>query len=546
MKERLKRWIFGLLGKDPDAVVVTFETGPPELCRRIAEEVRALEPNRRHFYATEEKWPELREELRRYRIGLAPVLLTSKRNGLRRAAYRLAPRKILAYNSRLERHHLRPSIASLLFWCGVPLDRIYLRPWWWPWPKREHSTRPEGHQVLEGRACSSERRRVAVLSPYFPYPLSHGGAVRIFNLLREASAEFDIELFAFTEGEVEAAPVLEFCARVVLVKKPRYREPRWSTPRPPEVHEYESAAMRKAIEQQRRDFRFELMQVEYTALARYDGDVLVEHDVTFDLYAQVDARANTFASSWDQYRWQRFEMQAAQRYTRVVVMSKKDAELLGTDVQTTVIENGVDLDRFRAQPERPGQRLLFIGSFRHFPNVKAYQFFVEQVWPLVRDQFPEMTVTVVAGPDPLTYWKAFTDSPEPPADPRIQMLSFVADVRPLYMEANLVLVPTTVSAGTNVKVLEAMAMQRAVVSTKSGCAGLGLIHRHSAWIGDTPEDFAAGIVKLAADPHYRERMADAAYALAFRNFDWRRIGVQQRALWKSVLRARRQREEPTQ
>ena len=62
---------------------------------------------------------------------------------------------------------------------------------------------PQGWRVYEGRPCSAERRRVAVLSPYFPFPLSHGGAVRIYNLLREAAREFDIELFAFTDGEDE-------------------------------------------------------------------------------------------------------------------------------------------------------------------------------------------------------------------------------------------------------------------------------------------------------------------------------------------------------
>jgi hypothetical protein len=86
-------------------------------------------------------------------------------DALRRAAYRLAPRKILAYNSRLERHHLRLNLASFLFWSGLPLDRIYLRPWWWPWPKREHSVTPAGYRVLEGRACSPARARVAVLAP---------------------------------------------------------------------------------------------------------------------------------------------------------------------------------------------------------------------------------------------------------------------------------------------------------------------------------------------------------------------------------------------
>ena len=242
----MKQWIFRLLGKGPEAVVVTFCSGDPELCRRMAEEVRSLVPDRRHFVATEENWPELRRELKPYRIGLAPVLLTRGSNTLQRAAYRLAPHKILAYNSRLERHHLRFDLPSLLFWRGVPLDRIYLRPRWWPWKRREHSVIPAGHRVVEGRACTPGRRRIAVLSPYFPFPLSHGGAVRIYHLLREIAKQFDVELFAFTDGPVELAPVLDICARVVLVEKPRYREPRWSTLLPPEVHEFRSPAMRQA------------------------------------------------------------------------------------------------------------------------------------------------------------------------------------------------------------------------------------------------------------------------------------------------------------
>ena len=545
LKQRLKRWIFRLLGKDPEAVVVTFCSGDAALCRRMADEVRTLVPERRHFVATPENWPKLRHELRHYRIGLAPVMLGDKQSALRRAAYRMAPRKILAYNSRLERHHLRFDLASLLFWRGVPLDRIYLRPWWWPrikpWikstTKREQSVTPQGYRVLEGRPCSPDRRRVAVLSPYFPYPLSHGGAVRIYHLLREIAREFDVELFAFTDGEEEpdTAPILEFCARVVLVSKRRYREPRWSTAAPPEDHEFLSPSMERAIAEERRAFAFELLQVEYTHLATYGGDILVEHDVTFDLFGQIARRERTLSARWDYYRWHRYETHAVSRYRRVVVMSPKDATLLGPGVPSTAIENGVDLERFQPQPEQPGQQLLFIGSFRHFPNVTAYRFFTERVWPLLREKFPQMTLTVVCGPGHLTYWRAFTDSPEPTPDPRIRMLGFVSDVRPLYVDSNLVIVPTTVSAGTNVKVLEAMAMQRAVVSTVSGCAGLGLTHGHSVWVGDTPEAFAAGVATLLADPERRAQIARAAYDHAVRNFDWRAIGEKQRALLRELL-----------
>jgi glycosyltransferase involved in cell wall biosynthesis len=314
----------------------------------------------------------------------------------------------------------------------------------------------------------------------------------------------------------------------VLVEKPRYREPRWSTLLPPEVHEFRSPAMFRAIAEERKAFGFERLQVEYTQLAAYGGDVLVEHDVTFDLFGQVLRRRRTLAAWWDYFRWRRFERRAVSRFPRVVVMSQKDREMLEPHARSVVIGNGVDLARFRPEPERPGERLLFIGSFRHFPNVEAFRFFTDRVWPLLREQFPHMTLKVVCGADPLVYWRAFAGTPEPPQDPRIELLGFVADVRPLYVDANLVLVPTTVSAGTNVKVLEAMAMQRAVVSTTSGCAGLGLLHGHSVWVADAAEAFAAGVATLIGDPERRSQIALAAYAHARRNFDWPALGEKQR------------------
>jgi glycosyltransferase involved in cell wall biosynthesis len=539
VKTRLKHWIFSLLGKDPEAVVVTFHTGDAALCGRMQEEIRGLVPDRRHFVVKPSEhgfwrtWLELRRKFRRYRIGLAPVMLGPGPNALRRAAYLLAPRKILAYNTRLERHHLGFNLASLLFWHGVPLDRIWLRPRWWPW-RRDRSTVPTGFRTIEGRAFSG-RPRVAVLSPYFPYPLAHGGAVRIYNLLREIAREFDVLLFSFVDAEdlPDAAQVLEFCSQVTLVKKPRYREPRWSTLLPPEVHEFSSPAMRSALVRA----KFDLLQVEYTQLAPYGGDILVEHDVTFDLFQQVRSRGPTLAAWWDWFRWRRFETRAVRHYRGVVAMSAKDAGILGAGVRTIVIENGVDLERFAPQPETAGQRLLFIGSFRHFPNVLAYRFFAEQVWPKIRGRFPAMALTVVCGPDHLTYWRAFTDSIEPAPDERIRLLGFVSDVRPLYAEANLVIVPTTVSAGTNVKVLEAMAMDRAVVSTGSGCAGLGLEHGHTVWIAETADEFAEGVAGLASDPTRRASIAHAAREHALRHFDWKALGEKQRQLLRDLLGA---------
>jgi ribosomal-protein-alanine acetyltransferase len=544
----LKGLVFGLLGKDPEAVVVSFLSGEESRARAMADQFRQLVTDRRHFVVEPDQgsawqiYRRLRRRFGRYRIGQAAVLFDGRASSrpLRLAAFLLAPGKILAFNAGLERHHLRlrHGIASWLFLRGTPLDRIFLRPWWlYPW-KRDRSSIPSTYKILEGRPLSAARPRVAVLSPYFPYPLSHGGAVRVFHLLREAARRYDIFLFAFTEpGQgIEPEPVLEFCARVYLVPKPRYREPRWSSLLPPEVHEYRSPVMHWLLGEMRRAFDIRLLQVEYTQLASYGGEILVEHDVTFDLYQQIYEQRRSLSAWWDLFRWRRYERRALARRRRVVAMSEKDAGLLGAP-HVRVIPNGVDLERFRPEPEPENQRLLFIGSFRHFPNVIAFRFLTEKVWPLLRDECPEISLTVVAGPDPMTYWRAAVGHGLPRTGDGIRLLEFVRDVRPLYTETNLVVVPTLVSAGTNVKVLEAMAMERAVVSTSSGCAGLGLEHGKSVWIADGARAFASGIVRLFQDDDLRTSIARAARQNAERRFDWRRLGLYQRGLWAELLGA---------
>jgi ribosomal-protein-alanine acetyltransferase len=320
--------------------------------------------------------------------------------------------------------------------------------------------------------------------------------------------------------------VLDICATVVAVPLPRYREPRWSTLAPPEAGEFDAPLMRRVLRDISAEYQIALRQVEYTHMAPYGGDILVEHDVTFDLYGQVLHANRTLSARWDFSRWRRFERRAVERFRRVVVMSDKDAELLGAP-HAGVIPNGVDRDRFQPQPERPNLRMLFVGSFRHFPNLEAFRFFVEEVWPLVVRDIPGATAAVIAGPDPDRYW-----SGEVPDG--VVLHGFISDVRPFYAEANVVVVPTKVSAGTNLKVLEAMAMERAIVSTTSGCAGIGLEHRRDAWIADDAEGFARGVVTLLNNAALRREYALAARTVVQR-YDWRAIGAVQKKLWLSML-----------
>jgi len=149
LRAAIRQFIFRILGKDPEAIVVSFATGDGELAKQMFAEIQQLEPARRHFLVTPAElepgssfkiYLQLRKRFLRQRVGLAPVLFTNDQSyrALRRAAFLLSPTKILAFNQRLERHHLRlrAAIASWLFLRGVEVDRIFLRPKWLvPWKK---------------------------------------------------------------------------------------------------------------------------------------------------------------------------------------------------------------------------------------------------------------------------------------------------------------------------------------------------------------------------------------------------------------------------
>ncbi len=134
-------------------------------------------------------------------------------------------------------------------------------------------------------------------------------------------------------------------------------------------------------------------------MAQYAADcapartILVEHDITFDLYEQL-ARDD---ADWDLHRelrlWRDFETKAWRGVNCVVTMSQKDQALVKT-ARAVVLPNGVDLDRFRVAAREPElRRLLFVGSFSHKPNMIALEFFLREVWP----RLPRATLHVIAG-----------------------------------------------------------------------------------------------------------------------------------------------------
>jgi hypothetical protein len=261
---------------------------------------------------------------------------------------------------------------------------------------------------------------MAVLSPYFPFP---AGARRRGAHVQPAArsrAQFDVELFAFTDDD--SAPNPRPCsnsARAWCWSRSRATASRaWSTLLPPEVHEFRSPAMRNAIARERRAASAsKRLQVEYTQLALYGGDATSWSSTTSPSTCSADCapRAVTLAAWWDWFRWRRFETRAVRAARRVVVMSSKDAEMLGPKAATVVIENGVDLARFEAAPETPGQRLLF---HRLLPALSptspriAFSPNASGRWCATSSR--NMELTVVCGPDHLATGAPSPKRPSPP------------------------------------------------------------------------------------------------------------------------------------
>jgi glycosyltransferase involved in cell wall biosynthesis len=381
---------------------------------------------------------------------------------------------------------------------------------------------------------------VLVATPYLPFPLAHGGAVRMYNLMRRAAEDYDQVLLSFA-GDAREAPseLLQICCEVVLVKRPgTHLLP--STSRPDIVEEFDSPAFHAALRQTVRKWKPALAQLEFTQMAQYAADcapaktVLVEHDVTLDLYQQLLAQGDDWELRRQLERWVRFETAAWGRVDRVVTMSEKDRALLSGHAHVVCLPNGVDLERFRAEGSSPGpRRLLFIGSFAHLPNVLAVDFFLREAWPQLKAC--GATLHIIAGARHQFYLDRYRDRVQPDLAQRgIEIQDFVADVRPAYERATLVLAPLVASAGTNIKIMEAMAMGKAVVSTPAGINGLDLNPGTDVMIANTGAEMARAILDLLENPERRQAMEREARLTVERTFDWDVIARRQKQLYEEL------------
>ena len=392
---------------------------------------------------------------------------------------------------------------------------------------------------------------VLMLTPQLPYPPHQGTTIRNYHILRYLATRATVTLVTFVDPDQpapEETPLLRWTKAVHARPTPRRRARERlrslvTSPLPDLALRLEDPAMHQVVRSLAQDAQVDVLLVEGLEMAPYMLTYLRAHPssgvrVLFDAHnaeyvLQKRAFLTDIRSPW---RWhtalyslvqwgklRAYEGAILRRADHVFAVSQRDREHLAAlagDRGVTVVPNGVDVAYYTARSEpNPGMgepALVFTGKMDYRPNVDAVLWFVQRVWPKVREQAPQARFFVVG------------KSPHPRIldlnrVPGVVVTGAVPDVRPYLYGATLFVIPLRVGGGTRLKVLEAMATRRAVVSTSLGVEGYPFRHGEHLLIADDAEAFARAVLRLLGDEDVRRQLGERAYAFVRERYDWSRV-----------------------
>ncbi len=403
-------------------------------------------------------------------------------------------------------------------------------------------------------------QQILFLTPQLPYPPQQGTAIRNFNLLAGLTQHHVVDLLTFLQpGDTLTpdSPLHGLCRTIVTAPVPRRTladrlRTTLTSPLPDMALRLESPEMWQRLRELMQQRTYDIVQIEGIEMASYGlaiagvrltpGAVAVEpqvprprlvfddHNAEYVLQQrafQTDVRKpNRWATAaYSLLQWQklrRYERAICRHVDAVAAVSAVDAAALQRllpDLCPAVIPNGVDLTLYtpdRVQPLDLGPAaLVFTGKMDFRPNVDAVQWFVP-ILARVRQTVPDTRFFIVGQkPHPRLMRLA--------GDPAIAVTGWVPDARPYIAGASVYVVPLRVGGGTRLKVLEAMALGRAIVSTRLGVEGFDVTDGRELRLADTPETFAQAVVELLQDAGQRARLGAAARAFVEARYGWERI-----------------------
>ncbi len=392
--------------------------------------------------------------------------------------------------------------------------------------------------------------RVLFVTLGSPHPPVRGTQIRDFELIRRVASRAEVGLISVVDTPREAAHLERMRNCCAFVRAVRRRGPlgaACATPlqvlrrRPLATVPWGAPTLDKAIRGALRDFDPDLLQIEHSFLAPYIDalppgarakTVLSLHNVGSHQYrSMLSTRLGPVQRSaqWLKARLMRdWETRLASRFDLVLAVSEMERSLLvaaDPSLNVAVVENGVDVEANQPIPEpcspaRPkGCELLFVGHLAYLPNADAVRFLADEIFPRVRLELPEARLRVVGSGAPGGLRRLARRA-------GIELIGFARDLRPHYSQSLVALVPLRAGGGTRLKVLEAMALGRALVSTSLGCAGLPVHDHRELLVADHAADFATAVVRLARDANLRSLLRRRGRRLAEARFSWDRVAAE--------------------
>jgi glycosyltransferase involved in cell wall biosynthesis len=393
--------------------------------------------------------------------------------------------------------------------------------------------------------------RILFIAQNIPYPPTDGGKIVVYNTLRSvAEAGHEVAIVGLTQPERptpaifrERFPTWEFTARLgnswlgllngffsAIPYNYKKCQPRG----------FSDIVIRAAEE-----FRPQVIQVDFLHVGIYGlaasrrlrvPVILRAHNVDSRLMARFrDHEANPLVKTYAALqvsRLVRYERAFLSQFDRCVAITRPDAEELSRIGGRVVdyIPAGVSVDDFRSDAlEDEPTSIVTVALMNWLPNVVSTRWLIGSVMPLVWQHEPGARLFVV-GKDPPSSIRRSHDGR------KVVVTGFVSDVKPWMARAGVYAVPTRVGSGMRIKVLEALAMGKAVVSTRIGCEGIeGLIDGVNVLLADSAEDFASAIVTLMREPDLRARLGSAGKNLVAERYRWEDVARRFTALYVDVV-----------
>lgn len=390
----------------------------------------------------------------------------------------------------------------------------------------------------------SQRKKLLWIKADQLHPLNSGGRIRTYNMLKHLKSEFETTYFCLGNRSNKALSRMhEYSDNAFVVEIPQ-RKPAamWEmfdlvqsllfTRLPYVIQKYTAHAISNALEKLLSENTFDVVVCDFLSLsanlvalqrqqeAKY---VVFQHNVESRIWQRhAETSTNPLKRALYLGQWRRFlryETATCNWFDGVIAVSQSDAydfeNELGVDNLLGFVETGVDTSFFTPRPSLvESKNIVFLGSMDWSPNIEGICEFVDQCYPLIRQRYPVVTLTIVGRNPASRVLKLAEDNPS------ITVTGTVDDVRPFLQEAALTVVPLRVGGGTRIKIYEAMAAGVPVVSTHVGAEGLPLDHGDSIMLANDWPAFAESVLKVLKDTSLAASLSKRGGEVVRENYSW--------------------------